>query len=117
MRKRIAYITAPWGPNEAENTERAAEYCREIYEEGYLPICPILFLPLFIHEEIPQEHKDAIDMAQEMLRRAHVLVVCTDKRTETMKEDIAIAERLNITTTTKEGLKDVKQPRRTNHAR
>ena len=29
-----------------------------------------LFLPLFLRDEIPQEHKDCIDMAREYLRRA-----------------------------------------------
>ena len=47
MKRPLAYITAPWGADEMENTEDAARYCRKIYDAGFSPICPILFLPLF----------------------------------------------------------------------
>lgn len=104
MKRPIAYITAPWGPDDIENTEKAARYCRKVYEAGFSPVCPLLFLSLFIHEEIPQEHKDAVDIARDHLRRAHVLVVCGKKVTERMKDDIAVAERLRITATTLDGI-------------
>ena len=100
MKRPLAYITAPWGSNEFENTETAARYCRAVYDAGFSPVCPLLFLPLFLNDAIPQEHKDSIDIARDFLRRAHVLVVCGDTVDEAMKNDIAIAERLRITATT-----------------
>ena len=109
MKRPIAYITAPWGKDEIENTEDAAKYCREVYEAGFSPICPNLFLPLFLRDAIPQEHKDAIDIARDLLRRANVLVVCGSKISECMKDDIAIAERLRITATTLSGILTVKE--------
>lgn len=104
MKRPTAYITAPWGTDDIDNTELAAKYCRKIYEAGYSPVCPLLFLPLFLHEDIPAEHKDYIDMARDHLRRAHVLVVCGRTVSERMKDDIAVAERLRITATTLEGI-------------
>ena len=104
MKRPLAYITTPWGANEFENTENAAKYCRKVYEAGFTPVCPLLFLPLFLNDEIPQEHKDGIDIARDFLRRAHVLVVCGDSVDEAMKNDIAVAERLRITATTLEGI-------------
>lgn len=62
MKRPLAYITAPWGDNEFENTENAARYCRAVYDAGFSPVCPLLFLPLFLKDKIPQEHKDGIDM-------------------------------------------------------
>lgn len=47
-------------------------------------------------------------MARDLLRRSHVLVVCGDTVDEDMKNDIAIAERLRITTTTLDGILTVK---------
>ena len=60
----MVYITAPWGSNEFENTETAARYCRAVYDAGFSPVCPLLFLPLFLNDAIPQEHKDGIDMGE-----------------------------------------------------
>lgn len=104
MKRPLAYITAPWSANEAESTERAAHYCRMVYEAGYAPICPILYIPLFVDDAVPTEHKDGIDMAKNMLRRSRVLVVCGSYADETVKVDVATAERLHITATTLDGL-------------
>ena len=108
MKRPLAYITAPWGENEYENTENAARWCRQVYDAGFSPVCPLLFLPLFLEDGIPQEHKDSIDMARDYLRRARVLVVCGGKVDETVKNDIATAERLRITATTLDGILTVK---------
>lgn len=108
MKRPLAYITAAWGDNEYENTEEAAKYCRSVYDAGFTPICPLLFLPLFLNDEIPQEHKDGIDMGRDLLRRAHVLVVCGHGMDEAVKNDIAVAERLRITATTLDGILTVK---------
>ena len=90
MKRPLAYITAPWSENEFENTENAAKYCRAVYDAGFSPVCPTLFLPLFLRDEIPQEHKDGIDMAREYLRRAHVLVVCGSTVDESVKNDTGL---------------------------
>ena len=108
MRRPFAYITAAWSDNEYQNTEEAAKYCRTVYDAGFTPICPLLFLPMFLNDAIPQEHKDGIDMGRDFLRRSHVLVVCGHSTDETVKNDIATAERLRITATTLDGILTVK---------
>ena len=85
-----------------------------VYDAGFSPVCPTLFLPLFLRDEIPQEHKDGIDMALEYLRRARVLVVCGSTVDESVKNDIAVAERLRITATTLDGILTVKGQGRRN---
>ena len=108
MKRPLAYITAPWSNSQYENAENAAAYCRQVYDAGYSPICPVLFLPTFLKDEIPQEHKDGLDMARDYLRRSHVLVACGHGIDETVKNDIATAERLRITATTLDGILAVK---------
>ena len=108
MKRPLAYITAPWSNNQYENAENAAPYCRQVYDAGYSPICPVLFLSTFLKDEIPQEHKDGLDMVRDYLRRSHVLVVCGHGIDETVKNDIATAERLRITATTLDGILTVK---------
>ena len=108
MKRPLAYITASWSNSQYENAENAAAYCRQVYDAGYSPICPVLFLPTFLKDEIPQEHKDGLDMARDYLRRSHVLVVCGHGIDETVKNDIATAEHLRITATTLDGILTVK---------
>lgn len=109
MKKRpLAYITAPWGGNDAENMKLAAKYCRAVYDAGYSPICPRMILTLILRDAIPQEHKDGVDMARDYLRRANVLVVCGTTVDESVKNDIAMAQRLRITATTLDGILTVK---------
>lgn len=105
MKRPLAYITAAWY---GESKEQAAQYCRAVYDAGFSPICPTLYLPLFLNDAIPEEHKSGIDMRRDLLRRSHVLVVCGHTVTEAMKNDIATAERLRITATTLEGILTVK---------
>ena len=104
----IAYISAAWSGNRTADWERAALYCRQVYEAGYSPICPSLFLPAFVHDEIPKEHKDGLDMAREYLRRSRLLVMCGEQVDETVKNDIAVAQRLHIAATTLDGILAVK---------
>ena len=104
----LAYITAAWLGGDSENAELAAQYCRTVYEAGFSPICPPLYLPLFLNDAVPEEHKSGIDMSRDLLRRSHVLVVCGHSMTEAMKNDIAVAQRLGITATTLEGILTVK---------
>lgn len=104
MKRPLAYITAPWGSNDFDNRENAGRYCRQVYEAGYSPICPILFQPYFLHLEVPQEAKDRADMAAELLRRSRILVVCGNIATQEVKNDIAQAKHLRIAATTLEGI-------------
>ena len=108
MKRPLAYITAPWGTDSRENQEKAAGYCRQVYEAGYSPICPMMLTSQFLRDAVPQEHQDGLDMAQDYLRRARVLVVCGHGMSESVKNDIAIAERLHITATTLDGILTVK---------
>ena len=68
----------------------------------------MLYLPLFLHDEIPEEHKSGIDICRDLLHRSHVLVVCGNGVNEDVKNDIAVAQRLNITATTLDGIMTVK---------
>ena len=113
MKRPLAYITAAWTGDHKADTEQAAQYCRAAYEAGISPVCPLLYLHLFQNNEIPEEHKSGIDISRDMLRRAHVLVLCGDGINEDVKNDIAVAGRLNITATTLEGIIAVKQQGRT----
>ena len=104
MKMPMAYVTAAWSVDPVEATEQAARYCRAVYEAGFSPICPTLYLPLFLNDAVPEEYKSSIDMSRDLLRRSRVLVVRGHAVTEAVKNDIAVAQRLKITATTLEGI-------------
>lgn len=108
MIRPLAYVTADFSDDELEARAEATKYCRAVYEAGYSPICPVLFQPLFLKFNKPQEYKDSRDMANELLRRARIVVVCGGIETDNALEDIAIAERLHIPATTLSGIIDLK---------
>ena len=98
MKRPLAYVTAPWSGDVRKDAESAVRYCRQVYEAGYSPICPVLFLPLFLK----------VDMARQYLRRSQLLVVCGSGLDESVKNDIAVAERLHIVAATLDGILNVK---------
>jgi hypothetical protein len=98
MKRPLAYICT------AATGDAASAFCRTAYEVGFAPICPSLYLPGFLCDTVPQEHKDGIDIARDLLRRSRVLVVCGRTVDETMMNEIAIAQRLHITATTLDGI-------------
>jgi len=117
MKRPLAYITAAWSGNKTQDRTQAARYCRDVYEAGFSPICPLLYMPLFLNNAIPEEHKSGTDMSRDLLRRSHVLVVCGEGISEDVKNDIATAARLKITATTLDGILTVnKQGRATGDA-
>ena len=108
LKRPLAYITAAWCGEPDTDTEMGTRYSRMAYEAGFSPVCPVLYMPLFLNDSIPEEHKAGIDMRRDLLRRSHVLVVCGGDVDEDVKNDIAVAGRLGIAATTLDGILAVK---------
>lgn len=70
MKKPFAYVTAVWQGGEFTVIDQATVYCRKVYEAGFTPLCPVLYLPHFLRDSVPAEHKDGIDIGREFLRRS-----------------------------------------------
>ncbi len=68
--------------------------CREIVQEGCIPICPQLLLPAFIHEDT--ERDLAMRLCQEMLRGCDEVRVYGRELTPGMRIEVSFAELLNI---------------------
>lgn len=107
MVRPLAYITSDWSDDEFEARSMARKFCRNVYEAGFSPICPRLMYTDLFRDEVPQEHKDRLEMAAELLRRSRILVVCGDFMDEQVKDDVALAKRLRIPATTLDGIMEV----------
>ena len=104
MTRPLAYITASFGDEDLDVKAVAAKYCRTVYEAGYSPICPALWQPYFLKKNKAVELKDGRDMANELLRRSRILIVCGNTDSDMVLEDIALAKRLRIPATTIDGI-------------
>ena len=107
MNRPFAYVCSPYSGETKTNTKRARGYCRRLYELGYTPIAPHLLFPQFVDDDIPSERKDGLDMAKDLLRRCRVVVVCGKDLSDGMVEEIALAKRLGIVTTTLDGVEKI----------
>ena len=105
MNRSFAYVSAP--VFEGRSTKELREYCRELYELGYLPICPNIMLSEFLTDDIPEEREESKAMSLELLRRCRVVVVCTNDITENMEKEILLANKLGITATTLTGIRKI----------
>lgn len=104
MNRPFAYVCSPFAGETKTNAKKARNYCRKLYELGYTPIAPHLLFPQFLEDDIPSERKDGLDMAEELLRRCRVIVVCGKELSDGMMSEIALAKKLGIVTTTLEGV-------------
>lgn len=109
MKRPFAYVCSPYQSDTKVNIKRARDYCRKVYEAGFAPICPHLLFTQFLTEAIPEERKDGLDMANQMLRRCRLLIVCGDEITEGMQSEILYAKRLNLPATTLDGILTVQR--------
>ena len=107
MKKPFIYVSVPRSTGADGCAERIDNLCRTIYETGYIPYCPGAYLPHFLNDRIPAEHKDGIDVSRFMLRQSKMLVLCGEPDEE-MKNEMAMAERFKVPATTLEGYLSVK---------
>lgn len=103
----FAYVCAPGRGSNAAELNKTREYCRQLYEAGYTPICPALQFPQFLNMRVPKERKAAVEMSQNLLRRCNVVVACGPVINDEMLCELMLAQRLNITTTTLDGILSV----------
>ncbi len=101
MKRPLCVCDRRMARRQCEVMEQAAKYCRIVYDAGYSPICPMLYLPLFLNDaRCRRSIKAVLIWGATCSRRSRVLVVCGSYVDEAVKNDIAVAQRLGITATT-----------------
>lgn len=103
----FAYVCAPYFNRAGHVSPMLKEYCKAIYELGYIPIAPNLMFSRFLRESIPEQREARRHMAQQILRRCRILVVCGEAVTEEMAADVMLAKRLGVVSTTLHGLQAI----------
>lgn len=87
--KPIVYICSPYSGDVDRNIEKACRYSRLAVDEGYVPITPHLWMPLFISEET--ERETAISLGLRLIDVCSELWVCGDVISNGMRREMAYA--------------------------
>ena len=106
MNRTFAYVCAP---NDGSYVAlvNLRKYCRQLYELGYLPVCPTLMFSRFLSKDVAKERQSERTMSMDILRRCRVLVVCSNTLTKDMESEILLARRLGITAATLAGIQRI----------
>ena len=112
MYKPWAYVSSAWDEDSRKAKKIAKKYCRQLYNAGYTPICPLISFADLLDDEKADEHRDYLDMSEELLRRSRILVVCGTVVDETVKNDVGVANRYFIASSTLEGVLSVDKTRK-----
>ena len=87
--KPIVYICSPYSGDVDRNIEKACRYSRFAVEEGYVPITPHLWMPLFISEETEREMAISLDLR--LIDVCSELWVCGDVISDGMRREMDYA--------------------------
>lgn len=91
----LVYICSPFSGDIAGNIKKAKQYSRYAVNQGAIPIAPHLLLPQFMSEET--ERDLALFMGIAILSKCAELWVFGDVHSKGMENEIAYAERKNMT--------------------
>ena len=90
----LVYICSPFSGDEQGNAKKARKYCRFALEQKTIPICTILYLPMFISEETERELAMKIDMV--LLTKCSELWVFGTNVSPGMEAEIAKAKKRSM---------------------
>ena len=72
-------------------------------------IIRVLLLSKLLLAQVYDQGKDFLDMSEDLLRRSRILVLCGTGVDETVLNDIAIANRFHIASSTLDGIRSVEK--------
>lgn len=94
MDKRFVYICAPFKGDRKGNIEKAKEYSKQTYNEGYIPICVHMYLEEATGlDEEKGNRKELLRLGKEFVRICDEVWVFGEKISEGMKGEIEVAEK------------------------
>lgn len=104
--KKLIYICSPLRPQSLdpdesdmelfENLFRARNACELVKNLGAIPVCPHLYFPQFLDDELPEERELGMQLALAALRRCHAVYVFSEHITPGMVREIAEAAKRDI---------------------
>jgi hypothetical protein len=90
------YICSPYRGDVEVNTRNALKYCRFAVEQGYFPIAPHCYLPLFMDDNRPAERNLALSFGLRLLNGCKEIWVFGERVSEGMRNEINAAKKWHI---------------------
>lgn len=89
---KLIYICSPYRGNTAANAKAAQKYCRQVIEQGDIPVAPHLYFPQFVNDNDLKEREQALKIGLRLINYCSEVWVYGEKISEGMKMEIAHAE-------------------------
>lgn len=96
MPNQRVYICSQLSGNIEQNMEKAKVYARFAYDEGYVPICPHIYYPLFLDDNDKMERAAGLKYGLEAMHQAKELWVFGEHISKGMRAEIELAEDMDI---------------------
>jgi len=90
------YIASPFKGNTVRNTANVICYCRFAVEQGFFPIAPHAYLPLFMDDNNTAERELALSFGIRLLGGCKQLWIFGTKITDGMRREINAAKNQGI---------------------
>ena len=100
MKRPWAFICA----SEDTSSRILSQYCRRVYELGYVPVCPRLQDGQYLVLDDPAERSSYNAIVRDKLLRCPMLVLCGKETDATTTAQIGLAQKYSRIVTTLEGL-------------
>jgi len=94
--KKFIYICSPVRGDVERNIEKARTYCKRVLDIGCIPIAPHVMFDGLLHDDIPEERIQALEIGLQLVRMCDELWVFGEKISSGMEAEILLANGLNI---------------------
>ena len=95
-KKKVIFVSHPLKGDLEGNTNKVKKICRELIDDGVIPLATHMLFPSFLDDNIPEERETGMKGTLELLSRSDEVWVYGDRISEGMSREIDLAEKLNI---------------------
>lgn len=93
---KVIFISHPLKGDLEGNTNKVKNICRELINDGVVPLATHMLFPSFLDDNIPEERETGMKGTLELLSRSDEVWVYGDRISEGMSREIELAQKLNI---------------------
>lgn len=90
------FICSPYRGDIKNNVEVTKYWCKQVIDDGNIPVAPHLYFPQFLNDDDSSERQLGLELSIHLLKTCDELWICSADVTEGMSHEIAVAVQQNI---------------------